>query len=221
MSALVVKTGMTVEQTIVRKYVAPGTLVLTGEYTANALDEAVPSDCEAIISVGVCGGLAPAARIGQAFIYDSIYTPACIYGCDPAWRQRLFAVTKYYERLCYSSGQFNTANNPVQRAQLYHSTGCWIIDDESYAVAQFASKRKIAFIGLRTVSDGATDTLPPAVVNALNPDGSTNLWNVLASVVAEPSQIPALIQTALNAKRSYDELATACIAVGPNFQWGV
>jgi adenosylhomocysteine nucleosidase len=225
MSALVIKTGMEVEYQIARRYAAPDILVLTGAATATSLDQVVPQDCKAVLSLGVCGGLAPEAQIGQAFIYDRVLTPETMelgwseYKCDSAWRKRLFAATRYYERSCWSSGQFNTANTVAARASLFGHTNCWIIDDESYAVAQFAAKRGIAFIGLRTVSDGAEDNLPPAVINALNPNGTDNLWNVVASVAEDPLQIPALIKTALEAKRAFDELETACIAVGPNFQW--
>lgn len=219
MGALVIKTGMSVEQQIARKYAAPDVTVLVGLATASTLDQVVPNDCEAIMSLGVCGGLAPQAQIGQTFIYSKVVTPTDKYLCDPVWRKRLFSATHYYECHCYSSGEFNTANDEVQREQLFAQTGCWIIDDESFAVAEFAIKRNIAFIGLRTVSDGAEDNLPPAIINALNPDGTDNLRAVIESVVTDPLQIPTLIKTALEAKKSFDELETACIAVGANFQW--
>lgn len=223
MSSLVIKTGMSVEAAIVKKYAAPNILQLTGEYDVDALDKAIPADCQAIISIGVCGGLSPQTQIGQAVIYDRIVCPDGTYACDPDWQKRLFAVTKYYERGCWSSGQFNTANDVQQRAQLFANSGCWVIDDESFAIAGFAHRRGISCIGMRTVSDGATKVtggnLPPAIINALNPDGTDNLWEVVQSVAEDPAQIPALLETALNAKRSFDELETACIAVGPNFQW--
>ena len=229
MSKVVIKTGMTVEQQIGQKYAAPGTLVLTGIYTADALESVVPHECEAILSLGVCGGLAPAAQIGQAFIYDRIVTGLGneqTYLCNVGWRKRLFSATKYYERGCWSDGSFNTANTPAQRAQLYTQSNCWVIDDESNAVAIFAAKRGIACIGVRTVSDGTISKLPPAILNALNPNGTDNLWAVIQSLFAEPIdpatggwQIDELMAVAANAKRSYDELETACIQMGPNFCW--
>lgn len=219
MSSLVIKTGMTIEQSIAQQYAAQGILVLTGEYTPAMLDKAIPKDCGAILSLGVCGGLSPEAQIGQAFIYDACVTPNGIFYADTPWRKRLFAATKYYERRVWSSGDFNTANTEEQRAQLLAQTGCWIIDDETYAVATVADSRGIAWIGLRTVSDGAEDNLPPAVLNALNANGTDNIEAVITSVVEDPAQIPALIETAMNAQKSYDELRTACLAVGANFQW--
>lgn len=216
---LCIKTGMTTEQQIAKCYADPSVLVLTGQFTVAELDAALPKTIDAILSFGVCGGLAPQAQIGQAFIYDAARTPNGNFIADIGWRKRLFAATKYYERTIWSSGEFNTANTVEERAQLFQQSGCWIIDDETYAVAQVAKQRNIPWAGLRTVSDGAEDTLPPAIVNALNPNGSTNLLAVIESLETDPAQLPDLIKTALEAKRSFDELDTAAIAVGRAFQW--
>ncbi len=222
MSALVIKTGMSIEQQIAQTYAAPGTLVLSGEFTIATLDEVVPKDCEALISIGVCGGLSPKAQIGQAFIYRACRSPGnVLFPASVWWRQRLFAATKYVEADVWSSGEFNTANTIAERAALFQQTGCDVIDDETFAVAGLAARRKIAWIGMRTVSDGAEDNLPQAVVDALNPNGTANVWAVAASVVKDPSELPALLNTAAEAKRSFDELDTACIQAGPTFQWRV
>lgn len=223
---LVIKTGMSVEQKIAQYYADPSVMILTGLYTADDLEKAVPQNCTAILSFGVCGGLTISAQIGQAFIYWGVVTPTMTYYSDPDWRKRFFGATNYMERRCWSSGNFNTANTVAQRQALFQNTSCWIIDDESMAIAQFAANRKIPFCGLRTVSDGAQDNLPPAVINALNPNGSDNVLDVIESLWEEPIdpvthqwQLPELVKTAMNAKKSYDELDTACIAVGRKFQW--
>jgi adenosylhomocysteine nucleosidase len=219
MPRLVIKTGMAVEDKIVRRFAAPDAMCLTGSISVDDLDKMIGPDCEAIISVGVCGGLSPFVQVGQAVICSTLLTPNGQYVADPAWRERLFAATKYYEVRWWSSGAFNTANTVLERRQLCGQTGCKVIDDETVAVAEFAKRRGIAFQALRTVSDGAEDNLPPAVLNALNADGSDNIWNVVKSVVTDPEQIPALVKTAIEAKKSYDELRTACLAVGSEFQW--
>jgi nucleoside phosphorylase len=216
---LVIKTGMVTEQSIAQKYAAPGTLVLTGVgTTADELEKMVPEDCTALLSLGVCGGLSPQAQIGQAFIYDAVVFPNGRISADAAWVKRLFDATHYYERRCWSSGLQNTANTESQRAQILAQTGCWIIDDETIAVAEVAMRRGLRWCGLRTVSDGTQNNLPPAVLNALNPDGTDNIWEIVQSVASDPSEIPLLLQTAVNAKRSFDELDTACIQAGPKFQ---
>ena len=213
-----IKTGMTSEEQVAREFFRDA-LILTGVQTSADLAKNVPEDCEAIVSFGLCGGLSPDAQIGQAFIYDRVVTPGGTFTCDQNWQHRLFTATKYYERGCWSNGQFNTADSIQQRGDLYNSTGCWIIDDESYAVAYFAAGRQIPFVGLRVVSDGAEDNLPPAVINALNPDGSDNIEAVVSSIISDPEQIPDLIRTAQEFNISIAELRTAAIQVGQNFQW--
>lgn len=219
MSKLVIKTGMTVERDIALRYAAPGTVVLTGKMTASQLEAALPSDCEAILSFGVCGGLSPKARVGQTFIHSYVVSADGTRGCDVLWRRRLFAATHHLERHAWSSALIGGATTAEERADLFNKTGCWVDDDESCVIALVANNRGIAFGGLRAVSDGAEDNLPPAVINALNPDGSDDLEAVFSSVVTDPLQIPALIKTALEAQRAYCALKAACIAVGPDFQW--
>ena len=71
------------------------------------------------------------------------------------------------------------------------------------------------------VSDGAEDNLPPAVINALNPDGTDDLWAVVSSVVSDPAQIPDLVKTAGEYEVSIAELRRAAIDTGPFMQWNL
>ena len=216
---LCIKTGMVMEERIARSYAAPGTLVLTGDMTVADLDRVVPYDCEAIMSFGLCGGIGTLPVVGQCFLATTMVTPSGNYHSDPAWLHRLFTKTRAYEVHWYSSGLFNTANTPEQRASLSASTGCQIIDDESRAVYEFAARRGIVAAAMRTVSDGAEDNLPPAVIDALGKNGSTDILEVMKSIILDPAQIPSLIKTAQEAKVSLDTLEAAAKQVGPTFQW--
>ncbi len=218
---LVVNTGMPSEQQVAKRYCAKSVVVLTGIQSLEEMEKLVPKECDAILSFGLCGGLAPETQIGQAFICDTLITPLYqkSYKADVAWRKRLFTATRYYERHWYSTNEFNTANSVEQRKNLFNKTGCWIIDDETWLVAEFASRHNIPFQALRVVSDGAEDNLPPAVINALNPDRSINKREIILSILTNPLQIPDLIKTAINYWKSLDELATAATAVGRYFQY--
>lgn len=216
---LVIKTGMASEFAIAKKYAAPDVLVLTGVMTADDLRKAVPSNASAIISVGLCGGLSPAVSVGDVVIASVVDTPDATYFADPSWQVNLHSAVKALGVRWWSSGEFNTANDEAQRAALFAKTMCAVIDDETYAVAQFATERRIALAAMRAVSDGAEDNLPPAVIDALNANGTDNLEAVAASVVTDPLQLPALIKTALEYTKSLDALDVACRSVGSNFQW--
>jgi nucleoside phosphorylase len=214
-----IKTGMQSEYKIALRYAAPDVQVLSGQWTADKLDGHIGQDCKAILSFGLCGGLIGIADVGRGFVCYTLKTPDGDFIADPDWSIRLQHATGYMPCRWWSSGQFNTANDAEQRYELYQKTGAWVIDDETYAVAQFAKKRGIAFQALRIVSDSINDKLPPAVVDALNNDGTDNIMAVIESVEHNPFQIPALIKTALEYGKSLAELRGAAIHVGSTFCW--
>jgi adenosylhomocysteine nucleosidase len=215
---LAIKTGMQTEYGIAIKIAAHDAVVLTGVMTVADLDAHIPKDCGGILSYGLCGGLAPGLAIGQNIIGDLLKTPHGDYMPDASWRKRLFARTKAYEHVWWSSDAFNTADDPAQRAQLFAQTGAWVIDDESMAVAEFAKARNIPFALMRTVSDGANDTIPAAARDALRADGSTDVWAVMESVLGNLGQLPDLEKMANYLSISLGTLYTAGLQVGPTFQ---
>jgi adenosylhomocysteine nucleosidase len=216
---LCVKTGMASEYKVAKQFAAPDVTVLTGMWTADQLGVKLGKDCSAIISFGLCGGLSPLAMVGDGFICKDLITPNGKMRADDAWAERLIGTTRYRVKDWWSSGQFNTANNYQERTQLYTKTQAWVIDDETYAVAEFAHRRGIPFQALRVVSDATTDNLPPAVVDALNADGTDNIEAVIESVEHNPFQIPALIKTAMEFGKSMAELRLAITHAGAMFGW--
>lgn len=218
---LVVKTGMRAEYEAAKKYAAPDVLVLTGTQTVDDLRKNVPEKCEAIISFGLCGGLGPNTQVGQIFVYDRVVTPNEILSCNEKWRNRLILkdTSSYHQAGCWSSGEFNTANDQKERKQLFETYGCEVIDDETRWTAEFSKSRNIAHIGLRVVSDGAEDNLPPAVVNAIKPDGTINVLAVLISVIGDPEQVSAMLKTAEEYAVSLLKLDATAKTVGPYFGW--
>lgn len=219
---LVIKTGLTSEFRIAKRYADPSVLVLTGMLTVADLQRAVPSNATGIISFGLCGGLSGRIKVGWPVIASVVDTPDGEFLADADWQNRLHRCTGAPGVRWWSSGQFNTADTKPQRDALFAQTRCEVIDDETYAVAQFAGERGICFAALRTASDadtGPTSTLPPAVVDALNANGTDNIEAVIKSVVKDPEQIFGLIATAFAYIESLDALKKVAAQVGGNFQW--
>jgi hypothetical protein len=218
----VVKTGMQCEHDLAQKYFNdPHTLHISGIQSVQSLSKLIPASAESIISFGLCGGLGPVEDgpvVGQAFIYNRCVTPDGVLKADPFWCHRLFLKLKYFERGCWSSGIFNTADTLEQRAALYTQSGCWVIDDETYTVAQFANTRGMTWAGLRVVSDGPTDTVPPFARNALKVDGSVNIPAFIESMLTDPGQLALLPRLVSEYNLSMAELERAAIDVGPIFQ---
>ena len=211
------KTGMMNEYQVATKYAVTGTLILTGIKTVADLDCEVLPECEAIMSFGMCGGLRPKLPIvGQTVIATRLIGPnGEAYECDLAWRRKLFAITNYYAQPYYSSGLFNQANTPAQRAALYAQTNAWCIDDESLWVAQFAAKRNIPFAIMRNVSDAWNDDVS-ITSNILNASGGIDPMAVLKAVVTEPVN---MVKIGIHYEISQRALEAAAQKVGPSFGW--
>lgn len=227
---LCIRCGMSSEFQRANFYANPGTVILDGVMTPDQLDAKVPPEVTAILSFGLCGGLAPSVKVGDGFIYEAVITPAptnlATYRANLSWMNALAKATGFPVAQCWSSGEFNTANSITQRDLLYARSRCPVVDDESFSVAVFAKKRGIPFCGLRVASDGTANKLPPAIRDALRPDGRDNLWAVVKSVIEEPKdpatggwQFDELLKTAADSKMAFDALDTACVRVGPTFAW--
>jgi len=73
------------------------------------------------------------------------------------------------------------------------------VDMESHVAAKVAALHHIPFAVCRTVIDPADRDLPPAAVIDLRHDGTPDLLAISGSVIRQPSQIPALVRTAMDA----------------------
>lgn len=204
---LCIKTGMDAEYNAVTDmldasgYFASDIKVLKGIWTEDSLATLLGSDCEGIISVGLCGGLCPGPKpalplVGKCYLAGQLVCPAPdkSFSPDMVWTARLAVKTKAEVVKWWSSGQFNTADDVSSRTAIWQTTGAEIIDDESYAVAQFAAHRGIPFAIARVVSDTCTaaDNIPPAARNALTKTGGVDIFEVIVSVLKDMDQLPAL-----------------------------
>jgi hypothetical protein len=214
---LCIKTGMRNEYDLAKRYASSDTLVLTGIQTLQDLLKRVPQTCTAIMSFGMCGGLRPGLpTVGQTVLASRLIGPdGELYLCDHAWRLRIFEKTLHYVQPYYSSGKFNEANTPAQRAAIHAKTGAWCIDDESLFVAQFAKERKISFLIARNVSDQWDDDVS-VTAGILNSQGQPQPLAVIGALFKAPL---ALVKIGLDYRRSQTCLEQFASEIGPSFGW--
>lgn len=211
------KVGMINEYHIACKYALPGTTVLSGVLRVADLHKKVPLTCKGIISFGMCGGLRPKLPVvGQTVIASALIGPdGKRYMADLHWKQRLFKETKFYVQDYYSSGMFNTASTPDQRAKLWRDTGAWCIDDESWDVVQFALERGIPWAIMRNCSDAWSDDVS-ITSNILSAGGGADPMAVLKDVVEDPED---MVKIGIHYETSNHWLYHAAAMVAPNFGW--
>lgn len=226
MPGLAIKTGMSSEDFTAREVASGDTVFLSGIMAVADFQEKVPNTVTGILSFGLCGGLAPNLPVGSICIASVLITGNTLYRPNGLWTARLANAVNAKPIPYFSTGQFDLADTPEQRADLWNKYGCSAIDDESAAMAQFAKEeRGIPFAIMRVVSDAWNDTVPLAARHAVNPDGSANVDSIIAWLQANPgqagTQLEDLGKTALEYNTALSVLLQAGNKVGPYFQWGV
>ena len=140
----VILCGMAEEKEVLTKAL-PSLLVLSGAEKLN-LPKLVPPECKRIVSMGLCGGLAPSTpgvplNVGSCVLASSVEDQRGLVNIpDTYWNARVIAAASrgnialpavHY----YSSGLLDQADSAAQRAALYGKYGAKAIDDETLRYA--------------------------------------------------------------------------------------
>jgi len=189
-----------------------------------ALEEAAPG-ATMILSCGIAGALDPTLRAGDLifhlppFVSSEVekHPPTDVVGVSTSldtngwggWVQGLKSALPH-AYLGAIIGQDHIAATVAEKVALHAATGALAVDMESHVAARVAGRHGLLFAAIRTISDTAGESLPPAALVGMNPDGSMALGRVLASLARHPAQLPALIRTGRSAEVAFKAL----VAVG-------
>jgi adenosylhomocysteine nucleosidase len=183
---------------------ADGSLVcisgMGSEAAARGAQALVDAGAGALVSWGMAGGLDPSLAAGTLLLPTEIVARngQAIQTSRP-WRERL-SVAVSSSRLPAIAGKLVTSVGAVgsvaDKAALFRETGAAAVDMESLAVAEVAVSRRVPFVAVRVIVDGAGDVLPKAVTAAADAAGHLRLWRVLAALTLAPADLPALIRLA-------------------------
>ena len=88
------------------------------------------------------------------------------------------------------------------------------VDMESHVAARVAEHHGLPYATLRVISDRASESLPPAALCGMRPDGTMAMGPVLASLLRQPAQLPALVRTGWNAERAFRALLRCYRMIG-------
>jgi len=158
----------------------------------------------ALLSSGLAGALAPGLQPGALLIGEE-GDPRLI----SALRRALPAA-----KVTRILGCENAVASVAEKRRLRDESRAGAVDMESHVVAKVAQRHGIPFAALRVISDAATETLPPAALCGMRPDGSMAIGAVLGSIAANPAQLPALLRTAWNAERGFRALLGCHRSIG-------
>lgn len=215
---LVLLCGLTAERDIVKA--GPGT-ILCGAHARDSLASLVPSSCTGLVSWGCAGALAGDLAIGSLTVARSVTTmDGSVYPSDMAW-SRAIAVKTGAQSRPFFSAPTEQAATVAARAALHDRWHVDVVDEETWAVAILAKARNIPWVGIRSISDTAAESLPAAAADPLatNPDGSTDLGEVFGDILRDhdPAEVGGLITDGEDFQRAMDTLRTAYEAIGADF----
>lgn len=172
----------------------------------------------AILSVGVSGGLDPALGpgdlvvtsrvIGVGIAADPPLAPPFQGGdkriafleAEEAGGDQTGIVT----RAVYGSDVI--VQSAEEKAKLFARTGAVAVDMESHGAARAALGAGLPFLAIRAIADPADRALPAAALDAVAPDGSTRVFATLLKCAKAPGQFPALLQLGSDSEKALKAL---------------
>ena len=155
--------------------------------------------CDALLSFGLAGGLAPALRPGALVVATTVHTA---HGeslhCDRSLHDALLRSLKASGA---RSAPLYGADLPIvthaAKRALYETLGVAAVDMESAAIGRAAGEAACPFAVLRCVVDPAHVTLPRAALAGMAEDGGNRPLATAAAVLVHPFELPDLIRLAL------------------------
>jgi adenosylhomocysteine nucleosidase len=198
--------GMEAEAEIIRQ-ACPNALIVVGAGDALALssrlEAAIAGGADRIVSTGICGGLDPALRVGDAMIGTMVRGDMGeVLALDADWAHRLWVALRTPPAAPFpvSYGRFAWSPTAVARmadkAALRASTSADCVDEETFIAAKVAAVHGLPCAALRIVCDPAYFELPPAALVHLTAKGADNIGEIIASIAGDIWQIPELVELA-------------------------
>ena len=195
----------------------PGVRTLAGGTNAvllsQKLERAIGEGAFGIVSIGIAGGVAPSLKSGDCVVGSAVLADGDRFFPDAQWTTRIIA--KLPSAIPgVVAGTDAVMTTPWAKAALFRAVGAHAVDMESHIVARAAKAHGVPFAVLRTISDPAASALPPLVSTAVTDSGDIDIRRVLFSLLRNPGQIPALLQTARESKAAFQALLRCRRALG-------
>ena len=155
----------------------------------------IPAGTQQVILAGVGGGLDPALAIGDVIIEGPV---------DPLPTGARRGVIHTVDRL---------VSTAADKAALFLSTGAAVVDMEQSIVHDWAARHGLQLIGIRAVSDTATDAVDPSVLGLVDEVGRVKPLAVAATLLRRPMMSGQLRKLGVDTRTALDALAVAVRAV--------
>jgi len=105
--------------------------------------------------------------------------------------------------------------HPDAKRALRARTGALAVDNESHVVASAAAARGLPMAAVRVIMDPLTRELPASALAAVRANGTIDLAALIRSLVREPSDLPMLLRTTIDALIGFAALFRCRQLLGP------
>lgn len=196
---LLVATGLRREARLIA---GSGIVAIAGGGDSRALEtqlETLAHSSAAILSSGLAGALSPLLAAGDVVIGTGLVDQPV-----PASRFADWLASQLPDaRIGLIAAVDQPVADAAAKAAFHARSGALAVDMESHVAARVAARHGLPFAALRVISDRAEDSLPPAALAGMRPDGGIAIGAVLASLLRNPGQLPALLRTAREAEAGF------------------
>lgn len=213
-SFILVVVGLAFEARIARTSKGATVCCRRGGEAEAAMEQALDDPrCRGAISFGIAGGLDHKIPTGTHLVASEIVTPQGTIATDPRWSQRLIESSDswLHARIL---GADRVIADPLEKRELFETTGAIAVDTESHITALMARERGLPFACLRIVADPAHRRVPEAALSGLHPDGRSNPLGVVRALARRPHDVPALLSIARDTWLARRSLTRAMALIG-------
>ena len=168
-----------------------------------------------LISFGVAGALDSKLRPGDLLLPESIYSGRLL-PVSVTWRDRVQKCLPSHLRII--GGKLATSKKVltslIEKREFAKITGACAVDLESGAVAEVAENSDMPFLAIRAISDPIEFSPPRALLDAVNPDGSANLSQILSLLLQRSVTLSTLLRLAREVRTARSTLSTVVLHAG-------
>lgn len=180
---------------------------ISGKKLREVLPKYTHSQLAGVITAGLAGALSPELDTGDIVIdSDSTNVTAVAQFMDNMSDRRRVLV-----------GPIHTSRHvigtPLEKKRLFAESQALAVDMENRYTREFALRRKIPWLGIRSISDTASESVPDEVMKFIDSAGNLKVWDVTKGLTRHPALIPAVVRLGSHTRVATKNLSHALAAV--------
>jgi Phosphorylase superfamily len=173
------------------------------------------SGIKQVVVMGLCGGLVDGVKVGQVGWYGSCQLATGRSAPQPPIlgepeREKYFMSPQNWGLGGLIQWKAVTTeqviSSEMEKRSLHATTGCDVVDMETFWMVEFMQQRGMSVMGLRVVSDGVRGDLPD-LAQAFDSNGVLQPWALGRSFVRKPVAALRLVWGSIVALRKLEDCA--------------